>query len=933
MSASVFSGIRARLIVLVLLAVLPALAVILYVGHHHGQRELSAAREQMRLFARLTATDYTHLVNNTRQLLATLARLPEVRDGRGQSCNTLMGRIKSGYAQYANLGAIRPDGTIFCSAHPQPGSVNASDRGYFQKAVATREFTIGDYQVGRITGKPVVVLAYPAYDDDMRLRAVLFAAVDLAWLNPLLPMAHLPEGMTLTLLDNQGIVLNRYPQPEKWTSVSQAGSALYRAMRETGGEGMAEDVDLDGIERLYAFAPLRHNTSDIGAYIAIGIPHRTIFAEVEHTLILVGVGLAIVTVLVLLAAWYGGDVILLRRLNALVDAAQRLARGEAGVRSGIRDGVREVAQLARVFDDMAETIETRENKIQQVNTALRESEERFRSLVETTSDWIWEVDALGKYTYVSPKIKDLLGYAPEEVLGKTPFDFMPPEEAVRLGRQFAETAAAQKSFERLENVNLHKDGREVVLETSGVPILDGEGRLAGYRGVDRDVTERMQAREELHRVTHHDALTGLPNRVLLRDRLQQSLLDAKRRNRVVAVLWLDVNNFKNVNDSLGIENGDRVIRALGERLQTCVRAGDTVARVGGDEFCVVLKDLAHEEDVVEIIQKILSSLSAPHRIANQEFSLSTTIGASLFPRDAEEPEGLLENADAAMYHAKERGDGYQFYSPNMTAIATEHLALENDLRHALERRELFLNYQPQVDLRTGLVTGVEALLRWRHPKLGMVSPVKFIPLAEATNLILPIGEWVLREACAQARAWQDAGLPPLRMGGNLSGRQFRQPDLVVTVGRILDETGLDPRRLDVELTESTMVQNPEAAAEILTGLETLGLQISIDDFGTGYSSLSYLKRLPIDILKIDQSFVRGVTTDPDDASIVIAIITLAHALGIQTIAEGVETKAQLEFLRKHGCEAMQGYYFSKPLPAEDVAVLLREKRCLEPAKA
>ena len=920
-----FSSVRARLLLLVLLATLPALELILYLAHHHGREALSAAREQMYLLAHMTAADYARLLDNTHQLLATLAHLPEVREGRGQPCNALMAQAKTGYAQYANLGAIRPDGTVFCSAQPMKGRINVSDRTYFQKALATRDFSIGEYQIGRITGKPVVVLAHPDYDSGARLRAVLFAAVDLIWLNPLVQQARLPEGLTLTLLDSRGVVLNRYPESEKWTGVSHAGSALFRAMRETRGEGTVEDVGLDGVRRIYAFAPLRHNASDGGAFIAIGIPRHVVYAEIRNILILVVTGLVIVTVLVLLAAWYGGDVFLLRRLNALVDATQRLARGEAGARSGIRDGAREIAQLAHAFDDMAETIERRDTDLRRSALILKESEERFRALVETTSDWIWEVDAHGVYTYASPKVKELLGYLPEEIIGKTPFDFMPPEEAARVGQQFAEIAAAQRPFERLENTNLHKDGRRVVLETSGVPIFDREGRLAGYRGMDRDITERIQAQEKLHYLAYYDELTGLPNRALLLDRLKQTLIDGQRHRRMVAVLYMDLDHFKNVNDTLGMETGNRLLRMVAERLQGCVRPGDTVARMGGDEFCVVLADLAQESDVAEIIQKTLVSLSAPHRLAERELSLSVAIGISLFPRDATEPETLLKNADIAMYRAKEHDDSYQYYSPDMTASATERLMLENDLRHALERRELFLHYQPQVHLHTGAITGVEALLRWRHPRLGLVSPAKFIPLAEDTHLILPIGEWVLRQACAQARSWQDAGLPPLRMGVNLSARQFRQPDLAGTVRRILGETGLDPHRLDIELTESTLVKSPEAVAEILSGLETLGIQISIDDFGTGYSSLTYLKRLPIDILKIDQSFVRGVASDPDDASIVIAIIALAHALGIQTIAEGVETREQAQFLRKHGCETMQGFYFSKPIEADALAALLRKQ--------
>ncbi|MEK7796019.1 MAG: bifunctional diguanylate cyclase/phosphodiesterase, partial [Pseudomonadota bacterium] len=337
-----------------------------------------------------------------------------------------------------------------------------------------------------------------------------------------------------------------------------------------------------------------------------------------------------------------------------------------------------------------------------------------------------------------------------------------------------------------------------------------------------------------------------------------------------------------------------------------VRPGDTVARLGGDKFGIMLADVSQHEDVARVMQKIREDFTQPLRVDGHELCLSMTFGISLYPSDGTDAETLLKNADIAMYRAHERDDDYQYYSADMTASASERLALENDLRHALERNELLLYYQPQVDLTSGAITGVEALIRWQHPAHGMISPEKFIPLAEQTGLILPIGEWVLHQACAQARAWQAAGWPP-RMSVNLSARQFRLPGLDSLIRGILEETGLDPGRLDIELTESIIVHDPAAVAAILTGLEQLGVQISIDDFGTGYSSLSYLKRFPIDILKIDQSFVRDLATDPDDAAIVQAIVTMAHALGIQTIAEGVETKEQLEFLRHNGCDAIQGY--------------------------
>ncbi len=921
-----FSSVRTRLMLLVLLAVLPAVGLTLYLSHQSGKFAARHTLEDAMRLVQLASTDYGRLVESTHHLLGALARLPAVRERHTGACSALLTDLKTGYPHYANLGAIRSDGRVFCSAMPMKQAVNASDRDYFRRAVATHDFAASDYQIGRITGKPVVVFAHPAHDPAGRLQAVVFAAFDLTWLNRMAANAQLPAGTTLTILDSHGTVLNRWPDPEKWIGKSMGDLPLTRTILTSQEAGTIEAAGLDGVSRLYAFAPLFATSPDRRAYISVGIPREIAFAEINLILIRTLGGLAFVAALVLLAAWYGGDYFLLKKIYVLADTARHLARGERA-RTGIADTRGEIGLLARTFDDMANAIEARTDEILRANEALAESEAKLRTVSESVRDAILMIDDHGRITFWNRAAETMFGYRREEALGQDIAGLIVPaklREAHNKGLEAFQRAGEGPAIGKLlELPARRRDGSEFIAEHS-ISAVQFEGKWHAV-GIVRDITERIQSREKLLHLTHHDGLTGLPNRVLLLDRLAQSLIDAKRHNRVVAVLWLDMDNFKNVNDSLGIENGDRIIRAMGERLQNCVRPGDTVARAGGDEFCIVLADLAHEGDVAEIIQKIRDSLSAPHRMADQELHLSVTIGVSLFPRNATEPEVLLKNADTAMYHAKERGDGYQYYSPDMTVIATERLAIENDLRHALERRELFLHYQPQVNIHTGTITGVEALLRWRHPRLGLVSPAKFIPLAEDTNLILPIGEWVLREACAQAHAWQDAGLPPLRMGVNLSARQFRQPDLAGTVRRILDETGFDPKRLDIELTESTLVQNPEAAAEILTGLETLGVQISIDDFGTGYSSLSYLKRLPIDILKIDQSFVRDIATDPDDAAIVIAIITLARALGIQTIAEGVETREQAQFLRKHGCEAMQGFYFSKPIEADALAALLRKQ--------
>ncbi|MBI5751818.1 MAG: EAL domain-containing protein [Hydrogenophilales bacterium] len=564
-----------------------------------------------------------------------------------------------------------------------------------------------------------------------------------------------------------------------------------------------------------------------------------------------------------------------------------------------------------------------EKRLASSQAEIRESEARFRGLVESSSDWIWEVDANARYVYASPKIQDLLGYTPAEVLGKTPFDFMPPEEAGRISQAFASIAAERGSFQALENRNLHKDGRVVVLETSGVPILNHEGDLLGYRGVDRDITARKQAEERISYLAYYDDLTGLPNRMLFKDRLSQAFIEADRKERLVGVMFLDIDHFKDVNDTLGHEAGNELLQAAAKRLQDCFRPSDTVARFGGDEFAVVLADVGHVDDAVQVAQHVVDGFKEPFDILGHEMFVTFSMGITLYPFDDSNVENLLRNADSAMYSAKAAGRNcYRFYAVAMTARATERLALQTGLRRALDQGEFILHYQPQLEFESGRVIGVEALVRWQHPDKGMIAPAQFIPVAEETGLIVPIGEWILREACLQAKAWQEQGQPHLRMAVNLSARQFKDPLFPHRVLEILNETGLDPQSLELEVTESILVDGLESVSAVLRDFKRAGIMISLDDFGTGYSSLSYLKRFPIDKLKIDQSFVRDVLIDADDASLVRAIIAMARALRLRVIAEGVETQEQFDFLRADGCDEIQGYHIARPMPAEQAADLI-----------
>jgi diguanylate cyclase (GGDEF)-like protein len=436
--------------------------------------------------------------------------------------------------------------------------------------------------------------------------------------------------------------------------------------------------------------------------------------------------------------------------------------------------------------------------------------------------------------------------------------------------------------------------------------------------------ERKRYQEELEHQANYDSLTGLPNRALLRDRLRQAVF-AQRDLRSMAVVFIDLDHFKFVNDSLGHSTGDQLLKRVAERLRSVVRDGDTVARLGGDEFVLILNDQVHDDTIYRALQRIARRVAEPMTLDGKEISITCSAGISLYPQDGPDVETLLKNADAAMYRAKEHGrNNFQFYTAEMNRLVSERLALESALRQALVRRELLLYYQPRFNLRTGAVLGMEALLRWMHPERGLMLPDRFIPLAEETGLIVQIGEWVLRSACAQARAWQDAGLRPVAVSVNLSARQFRQADLAKSVAQVLDDTGLPAQQLEIELTESMVMHDAGAAIATLRALKRLGLRLSVDDFGTGYSSLSYLKSLPIDALKIDQSFVRDIAAkrNGDGGLLARAIISLGHSLHLDVIAEGVENDSQARFLRKHGCDEVQGFRFGKPVPAERCARLL-----------
>jgi diguanylate cyclase (GGDEF)-like protein/PAS domain S-box-containing protein len=533
-------------------------------------------------------------------------------------------------------------------------------------------------------------------------------------------------------------------------------------------------------------------------------------------------------------------------------------------------------------------------------------------------------DAQLQIVTVNPAFTAITGYTPPEAEGRTPYELSRGVRSPDHDRDILNDVQ-RCGYWQGEVWDRRKSGDSYPKWLTLSAVRDVNGRIANYIEIFSDISERKEREERVRHLAHHDALTGLPNRVLLTDRITQAVAMAHRNETLVAVMFLDLDRFKNVNDSLGHSVGDKLLQEVAARLKAAMRASDTVSRLGGDEFVILMPEAADQAAIAVAARKVLEAVGRPYSIDGYELMSTPSLGISVFPGDGQDVETLLRNADAAMYHAKESGrNNYQFFTQDMNARALERLSLERSLRRALERDELRLHYQPQYELTTGRMIGVEALIRWEHPDEGLVSPARFMPFAEETGLILPIGAWVLERACWQNRHWQEAGLPEMRMSVNISALQFRQPGFADTVRHALLVSGLDARYLELEVTESVIMHDAERVTSALAELKRMGLELAIDDFGTGYSSLSYLKRFPIDRLKIDQSFVRDIPSDGEDAAIISAIIGLARDLGLRTIAEGVETAEQLEFLREHGCEEVQGYLLSRPLPPEACAKLLRE---------
>ncbi|HEY8539185.1 MAG TPA: EAL domain-containing protein, partial [Steroidobacteraceae bacterium] len=584
---------------------------------------------------------------------------------------------------------------------------------------------------------------------------------------------------------------------------------------------------------------------------------------------------------------------------------------------GVLNSAGDIVAIEGFVQDITERKESQD--------ALREAQRRYYELFENAIEGIYRTTIEGKFIDANPALARIYGYeSPAELM--TAVDDIRKQLYVDPKRrdEFMEIISARGTVSGFESQIYRKNGEIIWTSENARAVYDDAGRIVCYEGTVEDITELKLYQARIEQQAHYDALTGLANRTLLHDRLSHAIRAAKSYGTSLAVVFVDLDRFKYINDSLGHHVGDELLRSMAERLKASVRDSDTVARLGGDEFVLLINGYGDPETTAPVLERLMAEVSRPWTTPQGEFNVTCSIGVALYPEDGATAEELLKHADSAMYRAKEKGrNNFQFFTAELNALIKERLELESNLRRALEREQFSLQYQPRMEMRTGRIVGVEALLRWTLANGERVSPSRFIPIADEIGLMVPIGRWVLREACRQAKAWQAQGVPPVITSVNVSARQFRQDNVVAMIEEVLRETGLEPNLLEVELTESALMQDADQFVSMLGKLSDLGVLISLDDFGTGYSNLSYLKRFPVDRLKVDKSFVRDITNDADDATIVRTIIALGHNLGLKVVAEGVETEQQVAFLLDNDCDELQGNYFGRPMDVQDLVPLLR----------
>jgi len=959
---------RTRLMLLVLITMLPALAMVVDTAVEQ-QRHLKADIEHsVLMFARFTVNHHAARIAETEQLLNFMADLPQVRTLDTPNCDALLQSLLYGNLNYTNFGVIRSDGHVACSGVSTSAPVYLGDRVYFKTAIATKRLSIGDYQIGRLTNKPVQVIAKPVLDASGQIQSVVYAALNLEWLMRFTPLTELPPKSAITVVDRQGIILTRAPDPEgKWTGINLTSDVpIAKAFIDSGqAEATREGRGVDGIQRIYALARIGPGQERNG-YILVGIPSQEILAALNADLLPRAAFLAAAFLGIMVLAWFGSEMLVMRRTRLLSTAAQEMAAGDFSARAAIK-GRDEIATLAVEFNRLGEALQRnhhqidRLNRIHEVLSGINGAILRIRVQDELLKEACRIAVERGKLRYawigiVEPGTGRIMKMASHgegnDFVDRhclTPHtredeDLCPCAAAMPqahpvicndlgVGDRRDEpwrSLARVHGFEALAGFPLRRDGK--VIGVLGLYAAEAHFFEAPevdlFQELAADISLGLEYIDKDQRIDHllyHDALTGLPNRTLCEDRLQQEILRARHHDRHVSVVVLNIADFHRLVGVHGHHVADDVLNMLATYLSALVREGDTVSGLGGDEFAIAYVDIASTQDAIHLVQSLVAGLPTIFRNTTSEIHLSIRGGAAIYPDDGEDAVSLLVNATLARNSGQAgRSHAVNFYSSAIQRAANEREEIEQALRHAIkDDLGLALYYQPVVDIHTYRIVSLEALARWNSPEFGPVSPARFIPVAEETGLIVELGDWVLDTACRQIQVWRNAGLMETRVAINISFQQLRQEDFVERLAKAAGAINRNGSNLlAIELTESELMDDVETTIRQIDLLKIHNFTIYIDDFGTGYSSLSYLQRLPVDILKIDQSFVSTLGQSESSDAIVRTIIALANGLKLKIIAEGVETAEQLALLQELGCDYAQGFLFSKPRSAEEITRML-----------
>lgn len=973
-------GLRGRLFALLVLVTVPVLGVILYIGIEQRAEAGRVARESALALARTVASAHETEVAKANQLLEALAKLPALRSPEPAKCSAFLASMLESGSSFANLGLIGLDGQVLCSALPMTPEVNLADREYFRRALSEGSFAVGDYQIGRITGVASVNFGYPVRDERGTISAVVFAALPLAKLAALVDVAKLPEGSVVNVSDANGTILYREPEPELWVGQQLADAHLLEFIRRSGGEGTVETEGVDGIERLYGFADLSRvlghggveMQADLGhVYVSVGLPRAFAYAAQNRALLMTAATASGLVLLLLAVGWWGSGAFVLKPVRGLLAATRRLGEGDLTARADVPARAGEISELAHAFDAMAAGLEEREREIRsqiahiarlnrlyamlsgsnQALLRIRDEQELFTEACRIAVSkggfrlaWVarfegeppvfrpvihagegsFEPEALAVPAASDPEAKEETfgpvlaagqrvvinrladeGHGTEALgnalaaLGCGAFAALPLRRKNKVEGALFVAAAEESFFDREETELLIEVAADLSL---GLEIIDNQRSLTA--------------------LAYRDRVTGLANRPMFEKRLAEALDDAKDQESYLGVQVIGVGGLPEVDGTMGPLAGDEMLAEVARSLAEKPSAVDTVARIGREEFGIVLGCAASPSDISQAAATVLDAVPKVVSAGGVQVSTRPHSGLAVFPYDGTNPEELVRRALLAHHQAlRTRSAEPLFYSEEFDAEARERRKIEGELRLALERKEFALHYQPIVNLSNGEAVGVEALLRWRSPYLGDVPPAKFIPVAEESLLIKPIGAWALKTACEQAKRWAEAGLPRLKISVNVSAIQLHEGDFLGSIKKIFAEAGYDPRQspLEIEITESRLMENVDFFARFLKEMKGLGALVVIDDFGTGYSSLSRIKELEVDGLKIDLSFVRGLERGADAVTLVKGIVAMAQALDLEVVAEGVETEGQASILRDLGCNYGQGYLFGRPGPAEAVA--------------